>query len=856
MPWRERIFRALLFCYPAEFRYGYASEMTQLFRDRLREQPSLVLWLDLIADTVITAFQEHLHMVIHDIRYALRALRKSPVFAAAAVLTLALGIGANTAVFSVVNAVMLRPLPFGEPARLVQVAEKNEKLNLPSFGASVLNYLSWKEQSQSFEQLGAIGAGIFNLTGRGEPEQFPGAAISPSLLPLLGIQPVAGRTFREGEDKPSAAPVVLIGEGLWKRRFGGNSSIVGKSVTLNGIDYTVAGIAPASLAVLTAGDLWVPLTIDPGREIRLNHVITVVGRLRRGVTIEQAQAEMDLVSRRVGRQFPEVKDWGIRLISFYHWFVSDQLRTALLVLLAAVGLVLLIACANVANLLLSRAVSRQKEIAVRIAMGAGRGRLLRQLLTESLLLSVLGGGAGLLAARWAVGFMNGNLPQGVLPIPEVPVDSTVLWFALAVTLATGLLFGAAPAWHATRSDLNAVLKQAGRSSSGGARPLVRNALVAGELALATVLLIGAGLLTQSLMRLQQVHLGFQPQALLTFQISPPPALYPGARAWNLYRELLDSLAALPGVRGAAVSSGLPFGGGAYTTSPTRTSGKSALPAGAAIPVDWRSVSPDYFRTMQIPLLRGRYFTGQDGPSAPLTAIVSQETAARFWGADEPLGREIITAGDRHFTIVGVVGGVRNVALRRDLAPAMYFSAAVRLWPLMDVVVRTDDKPEAVLTAVRQRLRALDPELPMNNVRTMDQWISASAAQPRLNAVLLLVFAWVALLIAAIGIYGVLSYSVSQRTREIGLRMAIGAQPSGVLRLIVRQGMTVAMAGIAAGLVAALGVSRVLAALLYGIQPRDPATFLSVAAVLAVVALFACYIPARRAARLDPVIALS
>ena len=855
MQWRERIFRTLLLCYPAEFRYEYASEMTQLFRDRLQDQAGVILWLDLIADTILTASREHLHMLINDLRYALRTLRKSPIFAAAAVLTLALGIGANTAIFSVVNAVMLRPLPFGDPARLVFVAEKNDKLNLPTFGASVLNYLSWKEQSQSFEQLGAIGGGIFNLTGSGEPEQFSGATISPSLLPVLGIQPIAGRTFREGEDKPGAPPVALIGEGLWKRRFGADRSLVGRNVKLNGIDYTVVGIVPASLAVLTPGDIWVPLTIDPGREIRLNHVITVVGRTKPGVTIEQAQAEMDLVFRRVAQQFPEIKDWGIRLVSFYNWFVPDQLRTTLLVLLAAVAFVLLIACANVANLLLSRAVSRQKEIAVRIAMGAGRGRLLRQLLTESLLLSLLGGGAGLLAARWALGFMNANLPQGVLPIPAVSVDSAVLLFALAVTLATGLLFGAAPAWQAARTDLNGILKQAGRSASGGVRPLVRNALVAGELALATVLLIGAGLLTQSLLHLQQVHLGFQPQGLLTFQVSPPAARYAGPKAWAFYKELIGSLQALPGVRGAAISSGVPFGAGNYTTTPTRTLGKSAIPAGEAIPVDWRTISPDYFRTMQIPLLRGRDFNDQDLAGAPLVAIVSQETAARLWRDDDPIGREIIIGADKHFTVVGVVAGVRNAVLRRELVPAMYFPAAMRLWPLMDVVLRTDGKPEAVLSAVRQRLHALDAELPMSNVRTMEQWISTSAVQPRLNAVLLMIFACVALLIAAIGIYGVLSYSVSQRTREIGLRMAIGAQPGVVLRLIVRQGMTVALAGIGVGVAVAVAVSRVLSALLYGIQPRDTVTFLIVTTVLALVALIACYVPGRRAAGLDPLIAL-
>jgi putative ABC transport system permease protein len=758
----------------------------------------------------------------------------------------------------VVNAVLLRPLPFGEPGRLVWVAERNDKLNLSTFGASVLNYLSWKEQAQSFDSLGAIGSGIYNLTGSGEPEQFAGATISPSVLPLLGIQPVAGRGFADGEDKPGAAPVAMIGEGLWKRRFGGDPSLVGRAVTLNGIDYTVVGIAPPALALLTNGDIWTPLTIDPGRENRLNHVITAIGRIKPGASMAQAQSEMDLVAQRVGAQYPEVKDWGIRLVSFFDLFVSSQLRTALFVLLAAVVFVLLIACANVANLLLARAVSRQKEIAIRTALGAGRARLLRQTFIESLLLSVAGGGAGLAAARWSVALINTRLPQGVLPFPNVPLDANVLLFGVAVTLATALLFGGAPALLAARVDLNAVLKQSGRSSAGGARPLARNILVGAELALATILLVGAGLLTQTLLRLQQVHLGFQAEGLLTFQVSPPAAHYAGPKAWAFYSELIASLESLPGVRGAAVSSGLPFGAGNYTTTPVRTSGKSVLPAGGAVPVDWRTVSPGYFRTMQIPLLRGREFTDQDLPgpaTAPVPTIVTPETARKFWGDDDPIGRDLILGTGRHFTVVGVVAGVRNAALSRDIAPAMYFPAATRLWPLMDVVVRTGGRPEAALTAVRQRLHALDSELPMSNVRTMTQWISLASAQPRLNALLIAAFAVVALLIATIGIYGVLSYSVSQRTREIGLRLAIGSQPGGVLCLIVRQGMKVALGGIAAGLVAALAVSRLLATLLYGVQGRDPMTFVAVAGTLTAVSLLACYIPARRAARVDPIVAL-
>jgi len=794
-------------------------------------------------------------MPLDDFRYAVRTLRKAPGFTAAAALTVALGIGATTSIFSVVNAVILRALPYPEPGRLMQVNEKNDKLNLPTFAASVLNYLSWKEQTRTFEGLAAIGSANFNLVGRGEPEQYAGSTVSPSIFRLLGIRPVAGRVFHEGEDRPGGPRVAMISEGLWRRRFGGDRSLIGQTVALNGIDYTLVGIAPAELPLLTSGDVWIPLIVDPGREIRLNHVLTVIGRLRRGVTYSQAQAEMNTIAARVGMQYPEVKDWGIRLVSFADFFVPEQLRTALWVMLGAVGCVLLIACANVANLLLSRAAGRRKEIAVRVAMGAGRGRLARQFLTESVTLSLLGGAAGMAAAVVAIRALNTALPPGALPVPVIPVDFTVMLFAFGITLATGLLFGLAPAWHAMRTDLNELLKHGGRSS-GGARPLVRNGLVAAELALATVLLIGAGLLIQSLYQLQRVRLGFQPENLLTFQLTPPASKYPTtARGWAFYRELLASLEALPGVRAAGLSSCIPMGAGTYTTSPASAEGGSLPPAGGSIPMEWRMASAGYFRAMGIPLLRGRTFSEQDDAAAPPVAIVTEETVRRLWGEADPLGRVVLMSGKRHFTVVGVAGGVRSTALNQEPAPAMYIPSSFRLWPLMEVVVRAYGRPDLLLPAVRRKVHQLDPEMPLSNVRTMEQWISNSAVQPRLNAALLGIFACVALVVAAIGVYGVLAYSVTQRVREIGLRMALGAQPGEVVSLIVREGMAVGLAGIGAGLAGAWALSQVVATLLFRVRMRDPLTYAAVAAILTLVALAACAVPAYRASRVDPMAAL-
>jgi putative ABC transport system permease protein len=795
--------------------------------------------------------------MLTDFRYALRLMRRTPLFTLTVVLTVALAIAANTAIFSVVNTVLVRPLPYADPGRLVQVAEKNDKLNLPSFGASVLNFLSWREQAHSFDGLAALGFGTFTLSGSGEPEQLSGNLISPALTRVLGVRPILGREFNADEEKPGSPAVAMIGEGLWKRRFASDPSLVGRSILLDGAPTTVVGIAPASLNLISGADVYRPLVIDPPKEIRLNHVIIVFGRLKHGVSLEQAQAEMDAVSVRVGQQYPEVHDWGIHLITLFDTFVSPQLKTALLVLLAAVWLVLLIACANIANLLLARASVRRREMAVRTAMGASPARLLRQMLVESVVLSGLGGCAGILGAVGAVRLINLALPANLLPVPEVQVDANVLLFAGTLTVLTGLLFGLAPALRTARVDLNDVLKQTGRTGTGGRRGHLIGSLAALEFALATVLLISAGLLIQTLARLEHAHLGFSAQGLTTFQLAPPPAKYPvTTKAPQFYRALLDSLRSIPGVKDAAVSSGIPLGAGNYTTHPMLAAGESILPPGTQVPIDWRIVSPGYFHTMSIPLLRGRDFTDADGPTSTPVVIVSQATARKFWGDADPLGRTLVRSADRKtvFTVIGVVGDVRDTALNQE-SPALYYSLATRAAGLTDVVVRSDVPSAALLPAIRQKVHELDSELALANVRTMEEWVSTNAAQPRLNAILLGVFASVALLIAALGVYGMLAYSVNQRTREIGLRMALGAQPSSVMRLVIGEGMKVGIVGIAVGLLGALATGRALVSLVYGVPVRDTTTYVGVALVLAAIALAACAIPARRASRVDPLVAL-
>jgi len=794
--------------------------------------------------------------ITQDVGYSLRLMRKAPLFTAAVVLTMGLAIAATATIFSVVNAQMLRPLPFKDPDRLLLVFERNDALHAPIYNVSVLNFLDWRAQTQTFDLAAVNPNNTYILTGMGDPEQLAGNRISPTLPRVLGVHLIAGRPFTPEEEKPGAAPVAIIGETFWQRRFGKDASVLGRTIILDGTPTAIVGIAPATLDLLSPGDIYTPLTIDPSKENRLSHAIFVVGRLKPGVSDQQAKAEMNTIYAGMRQQYPELRDWGVNPISMLDSLVSPQLKTELLVLLAAVSFVLLIACANIANLLLARTAARQHEMAVRTALGASQGRLVRQLLIESVTLSCSGGLVGLLATWWSVRAMNHWLPPNTLPIPTIEMDSHVLLFALGTTVLTGFIFGIVPALRTAKVKVSEVLKTGRRGSSGGIRTRMRNTLVAIELALATMLLIGAGLFIQTLVNLQRVKLGFEPHGLITFQVSLPPGKYPPKTKAPLFlREMIESLAALPGVRSTAVSSGIPFGAGAFYSHPMMATENSILPPDAKVPTDWRIVNPGYFKTMNIPLLQGREFEYSDA-STPNIIIVSQATARTFWGDKNPLGRTLRRSADPDIplTVVGVVGDVRSTQLNQE-SPAFYYSITTRTLPLMDVAVRTDGSPESLLPSIRRQIKALDPDLPMANVKTMEQWLTTSAAQPRLISLLLSLFAGVALLIAAIGIYAVLAYSVSQRTREIGLRLALGATPRRVLELIVSEGMRVVLLGLVIGLAGGIALGRTVQSLVYGVGVRDPKVYLVVATTLTAVALAACFIPARRAAAVDPMVAL-
>jgi len=810
-----------------------------------------------------------MEMFWQDIRYGVRMLLKAPSISIVATIALALGIGANTAIFSVVNAVLLRPLPFANSEQLMNVWETDSVRGYTRGSASYPNFVDWREQNHVFEHISTYHNNDFIMTGRGESTRLQGAVVNADLFPLLGVSPVIGRGFLPAEDNPGeAGRVVVLSQGLFQKRFNSDPNVVNQSVVLDGKNYTIVGVMPGAFQFPVQNDpveLWTTVALDregkePITEERGAHYMQVIARLKPGVSKEQAQAEMTTIGTRLEQQYPDKNlHRNLRVEPTLEALVGD-VRPALLILLGAVGFVLLIACANVANLLLARAMSRHKEMAIRSALGASRMRVVRQLLTESVLLSLAGGTLGLVLAVWwsdlLVALGKENIPRAL----QVGLDWRVLGFTLFVSVLTGIVFGLVPAIHSSKTELTESLKEGGRSGAEGARRnRIRGVLVVGELAIAVVLLVGAGLLIQSLWRLRQVSPGFESQNLLTFVVGIPEVKYPTGKQAQFYRDLITRIESLPGVRSASSIIPLPLSGDSFSIS-FETEGRPVA-KGDRPSADFFAVQGDYFKTLGVSMLKGRDFTERDNKQGPPVVIVNQAFARKFFPNEDPVGKRvrpgISTDTDEPAMreIIGVVSDIRNRNLSSELRPGYYMPAAQMPFNQMTLVVRTTNDPHSVITAVQNEVHAMDNELPIFNVKTMDEYISATVAGPRFNATLLVIFAGVALILTIVGLYGVMSYSVAQRTNEIGIRMALGAQTSDVLRLIVSQGFKLVLIGLGIGLAGAFALMRVIASLLFGVTAKDPLTFAAVAVLLALVALLACYIPARRATRLDPLHAL-
>ncbi|HEX8184224.1 MAG TPA: ABC transporter permease [Blastocatellia bacterium] len=799
--------------------------------------------------------------LLQDIRYSIRVLLKSPAVTTVALITLTLGIGATSAIFSVVNAVLLRPLPYEEPDKLVFITERSPVLE----GMSVAypNFLDWREQNGVFDKIGVYRRVSFNLTGSGDPDRFVGGEVSADVFNALRAKPIIGRTFLDEEDKAGASPVVVLSYGLWQRRFGKGADIVGQTLTLNGKPHTVVGIMPPDFRFPSGVDLWVPvgLNADNPSWVRGNHPgLYAIARLKPGATIEQAQAEMETIAVRLEQQYPQSNTGNRVAISPLLNRIVGDVRPALLILLAAVGLVLLIACVNVANLLLARAAARQKEIAVRMALGATRSRLIRQLLTESVMLSVAGGALGLLLAAWGTDLLVAISPNNVPRFAEIKLDNRVFAFTAAIAVVTGILFGLAPALHASKLNLNEMLKEGGRGATAGfRRQRVRSLLVISEVAVALVLLISAGLLIKSFLRLQQVDPGFKPDNVLTAGIPLPRTKYlePTKRI-AFYESLFSRIASLPAVEAVGAVSELPVEGGSQTFFVVED---RPLPPPEEIPLtEYSLVSTGYFKAMGLRLLSGREFNEQDVRDAPLVCIIDQNFAEQYWPGQDPIGKRMKYGGanpdNPWATIVGVVANVKYQGLDQESPRVQTYMPYTQSTFLgASLVIRTAGDPARLAAAVRSEVMALDPDLPVFDVRTMNDVLKESVAPRRLYMTLLGLFAGVAVTLAAIGLYGVMSYSVTQRTHELGIRMALGARQRDVLRLVVGQGMALAFAGIALGVIGAFGLTWLLSSLLFSVSATDPIIFIAIPLILAGVALGASFVPARRATKVDPMVAL-
>lgn len=810
-----------------------------------------------------------MNTLLQDIRFGLRMLLKSPSISIVATIALALGIGANTAIFSVVNAVLLRPLPFPEPDSLVSIWESDTKFGYRWGSHSYPNFMDLRAQNTTLERVSSYHSANFVMTGRGEPVRLQGLVATADLFPLLGVTPVLGRAFHPDEDKPAATRVAILSHAVFQKRFNSDPSIVNQAITLDGLSFVVVGVMPPSFEFPIQNDpveIWTTIAgdasgSDPVTAVRGAHFLQVIGRLKPGVTSEQAQAELTAIGARLEQQYPNTNtNKSIRLESAMESLVGD-VRPTLLIMLGAVACVLLIACANVANLLLARATSRHKEMAVRTALGASRMRVVRQLLTESVMLSFLGGAVGLLLAVWwsdlLVALGKEDIPRAV----QVSLDWRVLGFTLGISLLTGLIFGLAPAFHSSKTELVETLKEGGRGTSEGARRnRVRSVLVVGELAIAVVLLVSAGLLIQSLWRLRNVNSGLQPQNVLTFNVGLPDIKYKSTGQTQFFIDLKNRLESMPGVQSASTIYPLPLSGDRYSIS-FEIEGRP-LPQKDHPNADFFTTGVGYFRAMGIPVIKGRDFNDRDKHGSTPVMIITETFARQYFPNEDPIGKRIKPGistheGDegRMREVVGVVGDIRNQTLSRAARAAYYFPHAQMPFSQMAVVVKTVDEPHSLISGATKEVAAMDADIPVFGVKTMEEYMSTSVAAPRFNTTLLSIFAAVALVLTVVGLYGVMSYSVAQRTNEIGIRLALGAQSRDVLLMIVKQGSLLIGLGLAIGLLGAFAVTRWIASLLFGVTAKDPFTFGAVAVLLAAVALLACYVPAWRATKVDPMEAL-
>ena len=798
--------------------------------------------------------------LLKDWRFGFRILLKRPGFTAAAVLALALGIGANTAVFSVVNAVLLRPLPLKDPDRLVWIW--GDGIRNPGNGRASVSppdFLDFRDQNQVFERITAFQNFPFNLAGGGEPERINGVRVSSDFFETVGVSPIHGRTFFSEEEQDGHGNVAVIGYRLWQRRFGGEASLVGKTISLNGDSFTVVGIMPAGFQFpRDEVELWTPITFGiPQTSIRRFHFLRPIARLKPGVSREQAQADITAITVRLEQQYPDSNtDFGARLVLLPEQIIGDM-RLTLVMLGAAVAFVLLIACANVANLLLARAATRQKEIAIRSALGASRWRLVRQLLTESVGLALCGGMLGFLIAWWGVELLVKLGPSNIPRLGEVKIDATVFGFTLLVSCITGILFGLVPALQVSPGGLGEILKEGGRGSTQSRGRRMRGTLVVSEIALAVVLLAGAGLMLRSFLRLTRIDPGFKPVNVLTMQIGLTQARYAEAKdRAAFFQQLLPEVAALPGVRHAGAVSQLPMSGQNNDTW-FSVEGRPPARPGERLGANQRVATPDYFQALGIPIIEGRGFTDRDVPGSPNVIVISDTFARQIFPNEQPLGKRLTVDIGQPWTgeIVGVVGAIRHSGLSVEPWREMYFAYAQNPIGGMNLVVSAAADPASLASAIKSEVQKLDKDQPIYNVRTMDSVVSDSVAQPRFRTLLLTIFSAVALILAAVGIYGVISYYVSERTHEIGVRMALGARQTDVLRMIAGQAATLILGGIGVGLVAAFLLTRLMSNLLFEVTAADPLTFAAAAGLLTLVALVATFVPARRATKVDPMIAL-